>query len=42
MRGNAEPPAGGADTPAAERTRMLRRCGVCFQAGGLWISLTLA
>ena len=25
-----------------ERARMLRRCGVCFQAGGLWSSLTLA
>jgi len=23
-----------------ERARMLRRCGVCFQAGGLWSSLT--
>lgn len=28
--------------PAEERNRMLRRCGVCFQAGGLWSSLTLA
>jgi phospholipid/cholesterol/gamma-HCH transport system ATP-binding protein len=25
-----------------ERTRILRRCGVCFQTGGLWSSLTLA
>ena len=28
--------------PPEERNRMLRRCGVCFQAGGLWSSLTLA
>jgi phospholipid/cholesterol/gamma-HCH transport system ATP-binding protein len=26
----------------ADRTRMLRRCGVTFQTGGLWSSLTLA
>jgi phospholipid/cholesterol/gamma-HCH transport system ATP-binding protein len=25
-----------------ERARLLRRCGVCFQTGGLWSSLTLA
>jgi phospholipid/cholesterol/gamma-HCH transport system ATP-binding protein len=25
-----------------ERVRILRRCGVCFQNGGLWSSLTLA
>ena len=27
---------------SADRARMLRRCGVTFQTGGLWSSLTLA
>jgi len=29
-------------SPPEERARILRRCGVCFQTGGLWSSLTLA
>ena len=37
MKANGSPAAAPAD-----RARMLRRCGVTFQTGGLWSSLTLA